>query len=399
MTEYVIKYIAENTGVLGRYDLLKGTLTMNSHVKLGRVYGVPVGLHWSWFLLFILLTWSLANGLFALQLPGYPAALHWGLAAITAILLFASVLAHEFGHAVVSIRNHIPVHQITLFLFGGVAQIEQEPQSPGVEFRIAVAGPLVSLGLALAFGLIGFAGSSLPVLPSAARWLAEINLTLVVFNLIPGFPLDGGRILRSAIWAWKRNYLKATRIASAVGQGVAFLFILTGIFFITRGNFSNGVWLAFIGWFLHNAAQSSRQYAEQHPLLADVRANQVMDRRIAEVPADMTVCELMTTRVLYGGKRSFIVAGDHRPLGMVTIRDIVTLPREDWEFTRVREVMVPWERLVRVTPNSGVGNVLAMMENTNVRLVPVVLGNQVEGTLSREQILRHLRQHIHTQDA
>lgn len=364
---------------------------MNAHVKLGRVYGVPVGLHWSWFLIFILLSWSLANGVFAQQMPEQPAALHWGFGVVTAVLLFASVLAHEFGHAIVSIRNEIPVQQITLFIFGGVAQIAQEPQSPGVEFRIAIAGPLVSLALALVFGVVWLATGSVPVLASAARWLAEVNLTLVLFNLIPGFPLDGGRVLRSAIWAWKRNYLSATRIASTVGQVISFAFILIGIFYITRGNLSNGVWMAFIGWFLHNAAQASRQYAEENPLLADVRVNQVMDRRIAEIPADLTVCDLVSTRVMYGGKRSFVISGPGRPLGLLTMREIVSLPRAQWESTPVRAIMVPWERLTRVAPTAGVGNVLAMMETYHLKQVPIVLENHVEGTLSREQILHHLR--------
>ena len=185
---------------------------MNSNVKLGRLYGVPVGLHWSWFLIFILLSWSLANGVYAPQFPTQSPALHWGLGVTTSVLLFASVLAHEFGHALVSIRNGIPVERITLFIFGGVAQISQEPQSPGVEFRIAIAGPLVSLALAIIFGLFWLVASSVPVLVTGARWLAEINLTLVVFNMIPAFPLDGGRVLRSVMWAWKKDYLKATRM-------------------------------------------------------------------------------------------------------------------------------------------------------------------------------------------
>lgn len=364
---------------------------MNSNVKLGRLYGVPVGLHWSWFLIFILLSWSLANGVYAQQFPNQSAALHWGLGVTTSLLLFASVLAHEFGHALVSIRNYIPVERITLFIFGGVAQISQEPQSPGVEFRIAIAGPLVSLALAVIFGIMWLAVGSVPVLAAGARWLAEINLTLLVFNIIPAFPLDGGRILRSVMWAWKKDYLQATRMATTIGQGISFLFILTGIFFISRGNFSNGTWLAFIGWFLHNAAQASRQYAESHPMLADVRANQVMDRRIGEVPADLSVCDLMTTRVIRSGKRLFIVSNGQRPLGMLTVRDVIALPRDQWETTRVRDLMVPWERMAHITPSTTLNAALQSIELKESRLAPVMIENHVEGIVSRDMILRHLR--------
>jgi Zn-dependent protease len=377
----------------GRYDYgepsglsLKGTLKMNSSVKLGRLYSVPVGLHWSWFLIFILLSWSLANGIFAIQFPNQQPSLHWGLGVITALLLFASVLAHEFGHAVISIRNRIPVQQITLFIFGGVAQISREPQSPGVEFRIAIAGPLVSLFLALTFGVTAWVADSVPVLSSVARWLAEINLSLVLFNMIPSFPLDGGRVLRSAIWAWNHNYKKATRAATLIGQGISYVFIVAGIFFISRGALSNGIWLAFIGWFLHNTAVASRRYAEEHGLLADVRAHQVMDRRIAEIPADLTVCDLVTGKVMLGGKRSFIVTGERHPLGMVTMQEIYALPRKQWEYTPVRNVMVPWERLVQVSPTSALSSVLQTMVSANVRKVPVVYDNRVEGILSQDQI-------------
>lgn len=375
-----------------RTALLKGTFAMNSNVKLGRLYGVPVGLHWSWFLIFILLSWSLAIGVYAPRLPTQSPALHWGLGITTSVLLFASVLAHEFGHALVSIRNGIPVERITLFIFGGVAQISQEPQSAGVEFRIAIAGPLVSLALALIFGLAWFVSGSVPILATGMRWLAEINLTLVLFNMIPAFPLDGGRVLRSALWAWKKDYLKATRMATLAGQGISYLFILTGIFFISRGNFSNGTWLAFIGWFLHNAAQASRQYAEHHPILADVRANQVMDRRIGEIRADLSLCDLVTTRVVRTGKRSFVVSNGHRPLGMVTLRDIAAIPRERWETTPVRDVMIPWERMAQISPSTTLNAALHSIDMTDGRLAPVMYENRVEGIVSRDMIMRHLRQ-------
>ncbi len=365
---------------------------MNASVKLGRLYGIPVGLHWSWFLVFALMSWSLASSVYAAQFPGQPAALHWGLATITTLLLFLSVLAHEFGHAIVSIRNGIPVRQITLFIFGGVAQIAQEPQRAGVEFRIAIAGPLVSVALAGAFAAAAWLAGDVNVLATPARWLAEINLSLVLFNMIPSFPLDGGRVFRAIVWALTHSYQKATRIATVTGQGIAMLFVAGGIFLMIRGQADNGLWFAFIGWFLNNAAVGARQYAQQHSLLADVRAGQVMDRRVAEVPGDLTVCELITENVFQNGKRTFIVPGERHPQGLVTMETIIALPRMKWDHTRVRDVMVPWERLVRVSPHSALSSVLHTMDYADIQQVPVVTENQVEGVLTRDQILRYLHQ-------
>lgn len=343
-------------------------------------------------MVFALMSWSLAGGVYAAQFPGQPQALHWGLATLTTLLLFLSVLAHEFGHAVVSIRNGIPVRQITLFIFGGVAQIAQEPQRAGAEFRIAIAGPLVSLALAGGFAVAAWLSGGSNLLATPARWLAEINLSLVLFNMIPSFPLDGGRVFRAIVWGLTHSYQKATRIATGAGQGIAMLFVAGGIFMMMRGQVGNGVWFAFIGWFLNNAAAGAREYALQQSLLSDVPASQVMDRRVAEVPGDLTVCELVTETVFQNGKRTFIVPGERHPQGLVTMETIIALPRMKWDHTRVRDVMVPWERLVRVSPHAALSSVLHTMDDADIKQVPVVTENQVEGVLTRDLILRYLHQ-------
>ena len=190
---------------------------MNASIKLGRIWGIPIGLHFSWFLIFGLVTWSLALGYFPEEYPALTTPAYWILGAITSILFFGSVLVHELAHALIALRNKLPVRAINLFIFGGVAELTQEPRSAGAEFRIAITGPLASLGLAALFGGLYLLDQQIPLLAAPSLWLARINLLLAVFNMIPGFPLDGGRILRAAIW-WKTNNLyKATHAASISG--------------------------------------------------------------------------------------------------------------------------------------------------------------------------------------
>lgn len=364
---------------------------MDSNVKLGRILGVPIGLHWSWFLIFVTVTWSLSQGVFASQYPGLSQITYWSLGTMTSSLLFASVLAHEFGHAVVSIRNNIPVTRITLFVFGGLAQIAEEPKSPWVEFRIAIAGPLVSMALALLFGGFYLLSRSVPILAGVGQWLAEVNFTLALFNMLPGFPLDGGRVLRSILWAVSKSYQKATRWATVTGQVIALGFAVLGVGIISRGNFSNGIWLMFIGWFLNNAAISHREQMETDQILDNVRVTQVMDRRLAEIPASLTLCELVGEKIVQDGQRSFLVSENHQPIGLVTIRDIISIPRLEWSRTNVSQIMIPWDRLVQVSPHAAVANVLHTMELANLSNIPVVENNQVEGLLTRDHILHYLR--------
>ncbi|MBN1964367.1 MAG: site-2 protease family protein, partial [Anaerolineae bacterium] len=228
---------------------------MESNIKLGRMWGVPIGLHTSWFLIFGLVTFSLAAGYFPAEYDNLPVGAYWLLAALTAVLFFASVLAHELGHVWMALRERVPVRGVTLFMFGGVAQIEEEPRTPGGEFRIAIAGPLVSLSLALLFEVVYLLDRGVsPYLAAPSLWLARINLILAVFNMIPGFPLDGGRVLRAIIWKITGSQARATRIAGGVGQVVAVGFMGLGVLEILAGGMINGLWLIFIGWFLQNAA-------------------------------------------------------------------------------------------------------------------------------------------------
>lgn len=225
-----------------------------SSISMGRIFGIPIGLDYSWFLIFALLTWMLATSYYPAEFGYWPVAQYWIVGTCTVILLFGSVLLHELGHSVVALRYKIPVTSITLFIFGGIAQIADEPPSAAAEFWIALAGPVVSFALAILFTLLQPLIGVLTPLLAMAKYLAYTNGTLALFNLIPGFPLDGGRVFRAIVWGISRNFRRATLIAANVGRFIAFLFILAGFWQIFLGDFGGGLWIAIIGWYLDSAA-------------------------------------------------------------------------------------------------------------------------------------------------
>lgn len=364
---------------------------MEASVKLGRIWGIPIGLHLSWFLIFGLVTWSLALGYFPAEYPRLSTTAYWLLGAVTSLLFFGSVLVHELGHALLALRNQIPVRGITLFIFGGVAQIGRESSSPGVEFRIAIAGPLASVGLAgLFYGLWWF-DRHIIYLAAPSLWLARINLLLAVFNMIPGFPLDGGRVLRAVIWWWTGNLHRATQVAAYAGQIIAFGFIGLGLFIIVGGNFFNGLWLIFIGWFLQNAAAASYAQSNLQQTLRGVSVAQIMTRDIPLVSGRLSLAQLVEEQILTSGRRCFFVSENGQLLGMLTLRDVAEVPRAEWGQITTGQVMLPWERLAHVTPNTELLSALQTMDDANVNQVPVVQGQEIVGMLSREQVLRYLR--------
>jgi Zn-dependent protease/CBS domain-containing protein len=368
---------------------------MNASLNIGKIWGIPISLHLSWFLVFGLVTWSLAIGYFPQEYPQLNSAVYFFLALITSLLFFGSVLAHELGHSLLAIRNQIPVKGITLFIFGGVAQIAQEPRSPGAEFRIAIAGPLVSLVLAIIFGGLWLFDQAIPYLAAPSFYLARINLILALFNLIPGFPLDGGRVLRALVWQFTGNFQRATRVASFSGQLVAFGFIGFGIFSIFDSNFFNGLWLVFIGWFLQNAAASAYAQMNLSETLSGVTVEQAMTRDCVEIPLFTPISQLVEERVLNGGQRCFIVTDGNRLEGILTLRDITALPQKKWRFTTAGQIMIPSNRLAQVEPGLSLLNALQIMDNAQIAQVPVVQNDQLVGMLSREQVLHYL--HLRTQ--
>ena len=364
---------------------------MNANIKLGRIWGIPIGLHLSWFLIFGLVTWSLALGYFPEEYPTLTISAYWILGVITSILFFGSVLVHELAHALVALRNNLPVRAINLFIFGGVAELTQEPRSAGAEFRIAIAGPLASLGLAGLFGGLYLLDQQIPLLAAPSLWLARINLLLAVFNMIPGFPLDGGRILRAAIW-WKTDNLqKATKAAGISGQLVAYGFIVVGVFIAFSGNFFNGLWLIFIGWFLQNAAASSLTQSQIQETLRGITVTQAMQREFPRVSGLTPISQLVEQDIIKGGHRSFLVEEDGRVRGMLTLSDIRAIPERKWRLMTAQQVMQPFERLVKVEPTTELMAALELMEEAKVSQLPVVADNQILGLLSRDSITNYLR--------
>jgi Zn-dependent protease/CBS domain-containing protein len=365
---------------------------MNASLKLGKIWGIPIGLHISWFLVFALVLLSLSTGYFPQEYPQLSTGTHIGLAAVTTVLLFASVLLHELGHALVALRNRIPVKGITLFVFGGVAQITREPETPGAEFRIAIAGPLVSLALAGLFGGLYLIDQSIPLLAAPSEYLMRLNFMLVLFNMIPGFPLDGGRVLRAIIWRLTGSQVRATQLASIGGQVVAFAFIGWGFISLFGGNFINGLWLIFIGWFLQNAAASAGQQVNVQQKLRGVTVNQAMDRDLAVVTPLSSLSQVVDEQVLQRGESAFFVVDyDGRLAGLITLQDITRIPQAQWRYRTVGQVMVPMHKLLQVEAGAELLAALQMMEENGVNRAAVVVEDRPIGLLSRQQVLRYLR--------
>jgi Zn-dependent protease len=364
---------------------------MEASVKLGRIWGIPIGLHTSWFIIFALITWSLATGYFPTEYPQLSQATHWLLGVLTSGLFFGSVLAHELGHAYLALRYGIPVKAITLFIFGGVAQIGAEPRSPRQEFWIAIAGPIVSLSLALIFGALFLLDRGIAILAAPSLYLMRINGLLALFNLIPGFPLDGGRVLRAIVWKLSGNFQQATRIASFSGQAIAFGFIGYGLFTLLTDNFFNGLWLVFIGWFLQNAAASVLSQVNLEHSLEGVKVAHVMSEDFPKIPSLTPLSQLVDERILRSGQRCFYVADNGNLKGLLTLQDISQIPRQSWGFTTAGQAMIPIEKLVWVEPGTELIKALRSMDQAQVAQVPVLQQGELVGVLTRERVFQTLR--------
>jgi len=365
---------------------------MNGSLNLGRVLGIPIRLHATWFLIAVLVTVSLATGFFPRQYDGWSPPTYWLVGGVTAVLFFSSVLLHELGHSVVALREKVPVKSITLFVFGGVAQIGAEPPTAGAEFRIAIAGPLVSFALAAVFTGLGAALGSIGVLAAPLAYLGQINLLLGAFNLIPGFPLDGGRVFRALLWKTGGNFRSATRWASRVGQLVAMGFVLFGIAqFFFGGGLVGGLWYVFIGWFLNNAAQSSYQQVVLRDTLSGVKARSVMTQQCQTVPAGTRVDRLVEENILGQGQRCFFVADQGDLKGLVTLHNIRRVAPGRREEMTADQVMTPADAVYAVHPEDDVMAVLQRMDESDVNQVPVVDGGRLLGLITRESLLHEIR--------
>jgi Zn-dependent protease/CBS domain-containing protein len=369
---------------------------MRASIPLGRWFGVPVGLHYSWFIIAWLITLSLASQFSSLNQAWSPGTV-WTLAIATAVLFFLCIVLHELAHATVARLSGVPVRGITLFALGGVAQIEKDAATPGREFRIAIAGPIASFVIGFvclaAAHALGFVGPAVALSAAGAvlGWLAYINVALALFNLIPGFPLDGGRVLRAIIWAITHSATRATRIAAAVGQVIAAIFIGGGLFlFLARSDFG-GLWIAFIGWFLLEGARAHAAQTELTTLLQDIRVADVMARDCAVVDATTTIRHFVDDLVLRRPAWCVAVLEGGQAVGLITAEDIRRIDRDRWDHTAVAEAMHPLHELHPLAPNASAREALELMGRENINQVPVMSGGHLEGVVTRSYLV-HLWQ-------
>lgn len=366
---------------------------MKAQIKLGRLFGVDIGLHYSWFIIAVLITLSLVQQ-FQLTNPAWSPALRWGLGLITAVLFFASIVAHELSHALVAKARGLPVRSITLFALGGVAQMEREAGDAKTEFWMGIIGPITSFVIGVVFLLLalpfGWTPPDLTPTPLSAMlmWLGIINIGLAIFNMVPGFPLDGGRVLRGLIWWITGNAKRATTIAARVGQFIAFMMIVYGIMRFFGGSGFNGLWLAFIGWFLLSASRESYAQMVLTEGLRGLRVTDVMSRDCPEVDAYSNLQTFAEEHLMRTGRRFFVVNVNGRPEGIITTAEIAAVPRARWPYTTVADVMRPLDSVHTVATDAPITEALELMASQDLNQLPVTSNGSLAGVISRAHLLQ-----------
>jgi Zn-dependent protease/predicted transcriptional regulator len=375
---------------------------MKGQIRLGRIYGIEIGLHYSWIIIAVLITLSLGQYFSRLH-ADWSGSTIWGISILTAILFFGSIIIHELSHAAVARARDIPVRSIVLFALGGVAQIEGEAPDGKTEFWMGIIGPITSavlgllcLGIAYLLGWAPGTESNTPLM-SMLVWLGYINIVLAIFNMLPGFPMDGGRVLRGIIWMVTGNSEKATRIASLSGQFVAFALIIFGLFTFFSGSGLGGLWLVFIGWFLLNAARSSYAQFRITEDLRGIKVRDLMSRDYPAVDSRMDLQTFVSDHLLKTGQNCFVVVENNEPVGLITSNEIKSVDRKLWPFKTAADVMEPIGQNYAVDLNTPAEEALQIIGREGVSQLPVVSGGRLAGVFSRDRILRYLltRQELH----
>jgi Zn-dependent protease/CBS domain-containing protein len=360
-----------------------------NRIPLFTLFGIKVGLDYSWFLLAILLVWSLMAGYFPWVLPGLDTASYLWMAILGAAGLFASIIFHEYGHALVARRFDLPISRITLFIFGGVAEMDDEPRTAAAEFWMAIAGPIASFALAAAMLfllMIGPFGAE-SQLGAIIGYLAFINLILAVFNLLPAFPLDGGRILRAAVWHFTKDFQKATRLAAATGSVLAVVLIGLGVLNIIAGAFVQGIWQMLIGFFVYSAAGASRAHAELRGTLHGVPVSRIMRHDVVSVPADTPVQALIEEYFYRHFYKVFpVVDSTGRPVGVIGLKDVASADRT----ARTRDIMGPLTEDNTVTSSAPAYKVLQTMQRRQNSRMLVIDGQTLQGMVTMRDIMSYL---------
>ncbi len=360
-------------------------------IRLGKILGFEIRLDWSWMFIFFLVVYTLAVGWFPMRHPNFSSPVNWVLGIVAALLLFVSVLVHELTHSVMSRRYGTEVKGITLFLFGGVSQTADEPKKPSEEFWMAIAGPISSLVLAAIFyslrqtGLM--AGWPEPVV-AILYYLAFINVLLGLFNLIPGYPLDGGRVFRSIIWGATNNIEKATRYASYVGQAFGFMLIAFGFFNVLGGGFIGGLWLIFIGWFLAGAARSSYEQLMLRQALSGIPVEQVMTTDVPVIPAEMSIREFVDEHLLHNDYSCYPVIEGTEIVGVVGAEEVRSMPSAEWQVATVGQIAHRVNGAYKISKDQDAWDALTQIATENACRLMVMEGDRLAGTIGKDSIYR-----------
>jgi Zn-dependent protease/CBS domain-containing protein len=364
--------------------------TRMDHIQIARVLGIPIYLHFSWLIVFALIVWTLSTGYFPAQYPDLPASSYWAKGLVASVLFFVSILLHELGHAVVGRRHGVPTRSITLFIFGGVAQLEKDPKDGRAEFWMAAAGPGVSLILAGAF----YACSALPFLnaPTAAvaQYLAVINLMLAVFNLVPAFPMDGGRLLRGALWG-TIGKARATRIASQAGSVFALFVILAGVFSLLAGKSLSGVWYILIGWFIKDASAASYQQVRLDEALRGLSVRDAMVDPVVTIPSSGSVAEAAREHFMRTGYGGYPVTRGDAAVGLLCLKDVLRLSQEERESTSVQGAMRPLTDAIVIDPDAPLAAAVASMAQAGTGRLVVMQSDRLVGLLTMHGVIRRLK--------
>ncbi len=355
-------------------------------IKVARLFGIDVKIDMSWLIVFFLFSFSLAGTYFPGQLPGLAEGVYWLLGMGVTLVFFATVLAHELSHSLVAMKEGIPIKTITLFIFGGVAQLEEEPKNPTSELKITLAGPLASLGMAALFFLISLLVPRGQPLHEGLAFLARINVIMGIFNLIPAFPLDGGRVLRALLWKRWDNLLRATKIAVGTGSFLAFFVMALGFMSLFQGSFW-GLWYIILGWIIYQAGQRSYGQVAMKDILSGIKVADVMSRDVQVVPADYTIEQLVS--MFYRHKFSaFPVVEDNNLKGLTTMNQVKDVEQGKWAFTRVGDIMTPLRDCVIMKPGDEAGEAMMNMASTGAGRVLVIDEGELAGILSNTDMMR-----------
>lgn len=359
-------------------------------IQLARVLGIPVFVHFSWFIVFGLIAWTLATGYFPQHYPNLPVTSYWAKGLLASLLFFVSILLHELGHSLVAVRSGIAIRSITLFIFGGVARLERDPPDGRTELRMAAAGPAVSIALAGLFLGAGSLARPGGTAWAVARYLALINLVVAVFNLVPAFPLDGGRLLRGLLWR-SMGKARATQVAARAGTLFAYFLMASGVVSMLRGAGISGMWYVLIGWFLKDASAGAYQSARVDEALRGVTVGDAMVKDVATLPAGISLAEAAHEHFLRTGYGAYPVVRGGGPVGLLSRRDILKVPAEERERTSVQAAMTPLGDLLVVPPQAPLIRAMSKMAESGVGRVLVMEGERLVGLLTMGSVLRHVR--------